>query len=70
MFDHIRNLISDCEAVESIKENRYSPENGIIYLRLNTDDNVAPQLRYSYVPPRERGACKRRKRRHESYTNP
>jgi hypothetical protein len=46
MFDHIRNLISDCEAVESIKENRYSPENGIIYLRLNTDDNVAPQLRY------------------------
>jgi len=40
MFDHIRNLISDCEAVESIKENRYSPENGIIYLRLNTDDNT------------------------------
>lgn len=46
MFDRIRDIISDCEAVESITTERYSPAEGIIYLQLNTDDNVAPQLRY------------------------
>ena len=46
MFDHIRDIIADCDAVTSIDCNRYSPTAGIIYLQIATDDNVVPELKY------------------------
>lgn len=46
MFDRVLSKLEDCPVAKDITPDRYSPAEGVIYFRLETDDEgVSPQLR-------------------------